>query len=223
MTTHLPKLALLSGAALLAVACIAGCELISYPVAALGPTPKTPAVYELPENATVLVFPDDLTSPVSYPPLKRMVAQQTSELLTANEAAAETVSYRSLQDLQARQPEFNTRPTPIDEVGQAMGADVVIFINFTEFSLKDDPYNPLWHGRLVALVRVVDTDTGQTLWPELQAQGQEIIVETDPEEQSASDYGSELSERLAEMLARKVAELFYEHEGPGVLDQPRYE
>ena len=196
----------LAAAALCGMLTLGGCSRIIFPfLAQLFPKKKVAAQFTLPKKKRILVFPDDLKQPVSYPPIKRALVEKLNALLLEKKLAAEVIDYGKLDDLRGSDPDFNLRHVPT--IGKRLGADLVIYANIQEFRLKDTPVDTLWRGRFAVRVKVVDSQTGR-IWPDESA-GHPVAV-SEPDTVNASEsYGIQLSKALAERLAVEIAGLFH--------------
>lgn len=207
------------------LAAFGGCAAIAWPIAAFAPAPKVEAQYELPAGRRVLVFPDDLINPISYPPLKRSLAEKLNKQLAEHVVAEQTVPYNELLNLSTTEG-FDR--LPVDRVGAKLGADVVVYVDIDEFRLKNDAAEPLWSGKLTVFVRVVDVGAdsiaGKRLWPKDGSRGHELTIETPMLQESSKTYGAVLADEMAARMADKIAKLFYKHEGPRPGDpEPRWQ
>lgn len=183
------------------------CAPIAWLVAVLAPPKRIPAVYELPKRKKVLVFVDDIVGPVRYEAVKRELTEGINDRLLKEKVAAKTVPYEHLFRLIASRPDFNL--LSIFEVGKLLGADLVVYVRLDEFSLKDTPNVPLWHGKLRTTVRLVDV-SGKQLWPLDRPAGHVVEPVEMPEVIDASStYGTELASQMAERMAERIARLFY--------------
>ena len=186
--------------------------MIGWIVAQFAPPQKVDAIYTLPSDKTILVFVDDLINPVSYEPIKIELTERLNAKLIEQGIAAEVVPYEELLNVMASTPGFNQLHIPT--VGQKMDADLVLYVEVVNFSLKDSDVSPLWHGKFKTKVKIVDSQEGR-LWPEDRPGGYPVEpVETRPAENPSSSYGSELAEILAERMADSIVRLFNDHEVP---------
>ena len=104
--------------------------------------------------------------------------------------------------------------------GRAVGARQVIYVNLVKFSTAAPIGSSELAGGAEALVRVIDVNTGHTLWPQDNSAGREIKYETKHEEAVDFTRQSEVQDQISALLADHIARLFYaapepEHEvGP---------
>jgi hypothetical protein len=186
---------------------LAGCLL---PVAAMEkmfPKDRVAPRFAMPARKTVLVFPDDVARPLSYPPVKRRLAEKVNELLIEKGLAARTVPYDRLVELRGEEPNFDRMHVPT--VGRRCGAELVVHIAIDRLTLKETPIETLWRGRFEVRVKVVDVKKGR-IWPDELA-GLSVSVQEPTTENTSETYGAELSRKLADKLAVKIAGLFHAH------------
>ena len=198
-----------------AAACLfaGGCTGVYWLVAQFAPPQKVKPVYRPPRGKTYLVFVDD-RNPVNYEPVKRELCERLSEQLEKHKIASGTIPYDKLLDLIAANPNFNAMHVPT--VGAKCGADMVLYVQIEEFSLKDEQVSPLWRGRLEVVVKIVDCRKGR-LWPADRPEGYPLPVVEIPETASSSPtYGEQLARSLADRAADRIAKLFYEHTVPAM-------
>lgn len=207
MTTSRLASAALAVVAATAAALLGGCLLPLTLGEMLFPKSRVKPLFELPEKKTMLVFPDDLHRRVNYPPVKRAVARKLNEMIVDKRLALAVVDYDKLTDLRSAEPEFNR--LSVATIGRKLGADLVIYVDITEFSLRDSPVGTLWRGRFGGKVRVVDVQQGR-LWPDESA-GHPVRVFEPTTENSSETYGAELSRKLATRLAEEICGLFTSH------------
>lgn len=194
-------------AAILAAVSLSGCQVIFVALEKMFPKERVPALFSLPGGKTVLVFPDDLQNPLSYPTVKRRLAQKLNAVLMEKRLAGRTIPYERLMELRSAEPEFNLMG--ICKIGRRLGADLVVYVDIEQFKLKDSPVDTLWRGRLGGRAKVVDVLKGR-IWPEESA-GYPVKVNTPLAESHADTFGGELAKKLAEDLAVEVAQLFHDH------------
>ena len=184
---------------------LTGCQLPLAMMEKMFPKDRVPPRFKLPGRKTVLVFPDDVRRPLSYPPVKRRLAEKVNELLIEKRLAARTVPYDRLVDLRGEEPNFDRMHVPT--VGRRCGAELVVHIAIDRLTLKETPIEALWRGRFEVRVKVVDVKKGR-IWPEELA-GFPISVQEPTTENASETYGAELSKKLADKLAVEVAGLFH--------------
>lgn len=191
---------------------VPGCAVFSWVVAQFAPPQKVKALYKPPEKKKYLVFVDDLRQEMTYEPVKRQLTRQLNKQLIEHKIAKEVVPYERLVNLSVATPEFNSLSVPT--VGRKLKADVVLYVEITKFSVRDDEVSPLWHGVLAVSVKIVDPEVGR-IWPEDRESGYPVDqVETPLTDDPSPSYGVELSGILAKDMADKIVKMFYDHRVP---------
>ncbi|NLF30697.1 MAG: hypothetical protein GX591_07395, partial [Planctomycetes bacterium] len=193
-----------------------GCQLLTWAVASFVPPPKTPARYTLDPSYRVMVIPDSQYCRLEMPMARDLLAEKVTQRLAAKNLVAETVPYAWLRMVQERMDlEYQAahgRPTPLDAMAKKASADAVIHIDIRSFHLRAAPGQPLWHGRMTAVVSVVDAD-GRRLWPADRVDGYPLSVDMPTVSDDNAMYAMTLTEQLADQMAVQVVRLFHEHDG----------
>jgi len=194
---------------------LAGCQLLSWSVAAFVPTPKTSAAYEIDKSFRMLVFPDSPHCDLEFPTIRDWLARKLNARLVEQDLVAATVPFDSLRvhqeqmDRQYRLAEG--QPAPLSALAEKLGADAVLYIDIRQFRLRSAPGEPVWAGRLSVMVRMVDAG-GKRLWPPAdRAHGYPIVVEMTPTTDDSTTYGLTLTEKMADRMAERIVQLFCEH------------
>ncbi len=192
-----------------------GCQVIPWALDAFAPPEEIDAKHHLPEEKKLLVLvvdsPQQRQSHVHTGPVRQHLTQQINHQLIAHEVVDEVVAYDDVLDLMIADPQ-GFEELSDDQIGEKLGANRVLRVEVTRFSLKDSEINPLWHGQLQALVRVLDDD-GRTVWPEDRPKGFPVEpVELKSTNEATPAYSEKLTQVLAVAMADHVAKLFYDHE-----------
>jgi hypothetical protein len=87
------------------------------------------------------------------------------------------------------------------DVGKALGADIVLFVNVIEAQLENMPDTDIYSSSLNAQAFVIDSSTGVNLWPE-QSSGRSISVGFEMEEKGLKAAISRLSVSTAHCIVR---------------------
>ncbi len=95
------------------------------------------------------------------------------------------------------------------DVARAVEAKQVIYVVLQESSVEADPSQSAVHGRVAAEVRVVDVDTGLTLWPLDSAQGYPFSADI-PYSRADPDRMVAMHAQMLAQLSDAVAKLFYD-------------
>jgi hypothetical protein len=202
---------LVLGAVLLVGMFAGGCNYL-IPAAYLieGP-PKEPARYELPRRKTV-VYVDDRTNRMTRAALRAAVGEEVGTLILQQALVPEVVSTKDAVAY-ARRADSSDKQVSIRRIGEAVGAEQVIYIDIDEYRISADGATP--RPAAIVNVKVIDVGSGARLWPDGTDTGERMVVRT--REQSLELYNSSAGRRrvedaLAKQVAEDVSKLFYEHE-----------
>ena len=186
---------------------LSGCNVIGAVAQVVGP-PDVQPLY-VPEQTPMLVLAEDYSDPsastVDAEQLERFL---TEELLA--HGVAPIAECEKVYTLRAAQPqEYRTKS--IDQLGRLAGAAQVLYINLHAGGTYVGQGAEVYQGRASALVRVVDAETGQTLWPtdapEGFALGQDSrLVRARPGVTDAT-----VRRDVQRALADQIAKLFYKY------------
>ena len=199
------------GAALAVALVTGGCNYL-IPAAYLveGP-PKEAARYELPRRKTV-VYVDDRANRMTRAALRTAVGEDVGSLLLQQALVPEVVSTKDAVSY-ARRVDTSDKQVSIRKIGEAVGAEQVIYIDVDDYRISADGATP--RPAAIVNVKVIDVASGARLWPDGTDEGERMIVRT--REQSIELYSSSAGRRrvedaLAKQVAEDVSKLFYEHE-----------
>ena len=155
-----------------------------------------------------------MLNPVDYEPIKIYLTEMLNDQLTANKVAAKTIPYARIAEFVGATAEFNS--LAISEVGDKLGADIVLYVQIDEFGLRDpDASQELWKGRLQTTVRLVDVREGR-LWPTDRPDGHmvEPMAKTRTVSDNSQTRAEIVSKALAAETADRIARYFYGHSTP---------
>lgn len=199
------------GAALVAGLVAGGCNyLIPASYLIEGP-PKEPARYELPRRKTV-VYVDDRANRMTRAALRTAVGEEVGTLILQQALVPEVISAKDAVAY-ARRADTSDKQVSIRRIGEAVGAEQVIYIDVDEYRISADGATP--RPAAIVNVKVIDVGSGARLWPDGTDEGERMVVRT--REQSLELYNSSAGRRrvedaLAKQVAEDVSKLFYEHE-----------
>jgi len=207
------------GVLLMLAAAVGGCgPVISWVVGQFQRPKKVAALYRLEPKQHLLVF---VESPgVEGEMLCRDLTDLLNRQLRAKGLVRRTIPYAELMAMRLSRRDFGS--LGIVAVGRALRADQVLYVHVDRFSLKDNPADVLWRGRLEVTVRVVRTAGegqagGVRLWPKDRPKGYPVgPVVRDPTVETSAGYRGRLRRALATDAADQIAKLFYTHRLSGV-------
>ena len=173
------------------------------------PDPEQEVLFELSDVPTV-VFVDDRRNIMHPTRLRRVIAEQVTDELLAKKLLTIMISPRDAMRVSSTNDKYN-EPLPVDELGKAVGATVVIYIEMVSFGLTSDGQTA--NPRASCNIRVINTKDRTRLFPTEQAA---FIIPTSiqhvsPNRVTSSSDARELAEELAVKLAGSVTKVFYTH------------
>ena len=189
---------------------LGGCAGVAWMATQLAPPPKVQAKYEPPTDKRYLVLVDDvLNSQANHETVKCSLSQQLSQRLVEHEIASSTIPYRQVVHLSTITPGYDELTIP--QIGQKLGADLVLYVHIDQFELRDSPVDTLWHGQFTTSVKVVDVQAGR-LWPQDLPEGHRVgPVEVPTHDSTQPAHDLAITQSLIDQMADRVAKLFYEH------------
>jgi hypothetical protein len=164
---------------------------------------ETPAEYKLTDlvDKKILVFvkqPYWLDSKVN---LRVHLTDAIHEQLIKNVKVSPVrlIEYDKLSKYRSGRADFSLlKPS---NIGKALGADVVLYVNITEVQLESMPDTDIYNSFLSARALLIDTSSGVNLWPD-QSIGKSIKVGFDMEEKGMKAAISRLSRSTAHCIVR---------------------
>jgi len=185
---------------------VVGCAAISAVTYKVAGDPKVPAEYK-PANQPTLVLVENFQNPDQY---RESASELERDIVgeLKNNHVTQVIRVEKLEDLRSADAAAY-RKMRIDQVGRALGAKQVIYVNLTKFSAHPPLGSPEMSGEAEALVRVIDVESGRTLWPQDTSAGRDIKYETKHEEAVDFSNTSAVQDQMSAALADKIARLFY--------------
>mgnify|MGYP006417164469 CR=1 FL=1 len=173
------------------------------------PDPQQDALFELQDVSTV-VFVDDRRNIMHPTRLRRVVAERVTNDLLTKEILSSMISPRDILRVSASSDRYGS-PIAMDELGNAVGANVLIYVEVQSFSLTNDGQTA--NPTATCDVRVIDVLSRKRLFPEdgESYRVQAMVKNISPHRLKATGEVRKLAEELAENLGDSVAKLFYGH------------
>jgi hypothetical protein len=94
-------------------------------------------------------------------------------------------------------------------IGRSVGAKQVIYVDLLESGVTGDISQSVVHANAVAQVRVIDVETGNTLWPADASHGTQLEAKADFDPNDNNKAQSMRTEMLASLSSR-IAKLFHQ-------------
>ena len=198
-----------------------GCNVVAPVYFAVAGPGEVEAATDLDIERSYVVFIDDPASRVTRRRYRAMIGSTAQELLLRKKLVAEgeMIDTRSAMAMASRGSA--TDPMPIDEIGRAVGADIVIYVAISDFSVDRGSDHP--RPEAMMHIKLVDSATGERIWPESpQGFPQRAIIPTAPNTIANSRAEiARLEEQLATQAGVVLAEVFYDVEIPLSSRRPR--
>jgi TolB-like protein len=177
---------------------LTGCEVPGVLLHIAMGEPAIPAQYEPPKGKT-LVLVENYRSPDEM---------QLDGDQIANDVTVELKKEGKLEVVNPEDDAAKFRAMNIQQVGKALDAKQVIYVDLLESAVTKDPSEGAVHGVAKARVKVIDVETGNTLWPSDASDGKELsqTAEFDPAD---STHAMAIHTQMLANLSSKIAKLFY--------------
>lgn len=173
------------------------------------PDPEQVARFELPDVRAV-IFVDDRRNVMHPTRLRRVIADRVTNDLLEKKVLTTIISPRDVMRVSAANDRHN-KPLSISELGRAVDASIVIYIEMKSFGLTSDGQtaNPI----ASCAVRIIDVQNKIRLFPDEQASFpvSTSLLRVSPHRISSAGEIRMLTEELAGELGDAIAKLFYRH------------
>jgi hypothetical protein len=176
------------------------------------PKEKVPAEFRLPAGP-LAVLVDDPLGQMEVGGMQNALAEAVGERLTAFRAHERMVPAERLDRLRRLDPDYES--LPVRQVGERVGADVVLYVLVTRCRLQDVPDSDLYQGQLSARVKVIDAKAKPgdvvRLWPREQ-DGRLIDISLPQRTGSGDAVRRDVADELVNKSAKTIARLFCDYE-----------
>jgi len=177
----------------------------------VGGDQKVEAEFELPKAPTLILVDDDQNLVNPRTACDALVESLATELQQRGLVDRVTTN-EELAKLRLAHADFDERGAR--EVGRLAHADTVVWIQIRRFALPEKLDRVMAEVPFAATVKVLnaqaETRDEVRLWPE-EREGSYVEVKVSPHELRRCKELAEAHRLMAAELARKIAELFYEH------------
>ena len=191
----------------------AGCNILGPASYIVSGPPTIEAQHTLADVPTV-IYIDDRSNQVNPISLRRVIADTASEDLMVKELLTTTISPQDAMNIAARN-DRNKQIMSIEDIGKAVGAKQVIYVEMLQFTDTPDGFTP----RPIAAcrVRVVDVENRQRVFPGPDVRDashpmQVMTREVDPELYRTRSGRLQVFQGLAVETGHEIGKLFYKHE-----------
>ena len=207
MTFSRRLLSLVTVCVLIAAACCGGCRsggALWYK--AFGPV-AVPAKFTLAKVPTVVVV-ENYRNPAMTEFDADRIARDVVENLKKNNTAP-MIDQDRLTAVREAQPNA-FRDMTIPNLGKAVEASQVIYVDLIQSNVEGDATRGIVRGKADARVRVVDTKTGNTIWPIDAQAGYPVGAEIPFTQSDDPTAANEVHNALLESLSEQIGRLFHE-------------
>ncbi len=189
---------------------LGGCNIVGPALVLIHGPPSFPAEHRLDKDRSTVLFIDDRSGVLPRPILGQQIAEVAETTILAKNLVEDLISARGLRFV-TRQ-ESHDQPLSLQEIGRAVGADVLVWITIDSFSLSPDgqTFAPISETR----VKVIDVTTGDRIWPP-EREGFTRIIRMPTQQGTAPTTRAERFEaqqNLASWTGIGVAQLFFKRE-----------
>jgi hypothetical protein len=193
-------------AALAAMPLLAGCNLVGLAASAI---PQTIDARYTPPKAPMLVLVENRQNPgMAIPESDQLTAFIIDDLSTYK--VAPLVDQKKLYKL--RDNERNIDKMTISEIGKAVGAEQVLYVDLQRFNVGGLEQGIPVHGRIDATVRVVNVKSGNTTFPAMGQGSWPISYETPMASLEMSRQNVEaVRESLLRTAGTSIGRLFHDY------------
>jgi hypothetical protein len=188
-----------------AIALMSGCDAGGAAMYQFFGADAVPAQYVPPKQPT-LVLVENYRIPGGDESDDDLIAQEVGDELKEHKVVP-LVDLDKLVMIRDSDPE-KFRARSILDLGRAVGAGQVVYVDVTECQVQTDSSLSAIAGKVAVRVRVVDVASGETRWPLDSAQGHPISIEI-PFNRADPDKADSMHAELIAKLSDSIAKLFY--------------
>jgi hypothetical protein len=195
------------------LASLGGCEAAGILASDATGEPTVKAKYVPDKQASMLVLVESYGLAVDSEIESQHIALTLGRALT-DEKVASIVDPQVLEKLRDSDPEKYNQMT-IAEIGRKVGARQILYVDIQRDEVVKPPASGQMRGHIEAVIKVVDSATGNTRWP-LDESSERVQYTSDWTPESASSTESDLRAKMADQMADDISKLFHDYQ----VDQP---
>jgi hypothetical protein len=186
---------------------VSGCVAVAAIASKASPPPAVPAEYK-PAKELTLVLVESYENPDLYEVESERIARDLTEAFAAEKKTFPVVPEQRLMELKASKgSEFRQMSVP--GIAKALGAKQVIYVDLMKFTADPAIGSETMRGEARATVKLVDADTGHTLWPRDSSVGREISYTT-PALSAEGTSRNAVQQQLYEHMGEQIEHLFHD-------------
>jgi hypothetical protein len=185
----------------------AGCSALGVAAYKLAGPPDNPALYTPNKTRPMLVLVENYRHQSSVAAHADTLARQLAAALEAHKVAP-VIDLDKLQSLRDSRPaEYPTMS--VTRIAQAVGASQVLYVQLHSSDVAPLLGGEGYTGQATASVKIIDADTGATLWPADMSDGYGVSASTQLGTASGAGSPMDVRQRLYVKLTDQIARLFY--------------
>jgi hypothetical protein len=189
---------------------LAGCQLVG---ALLGKAEGSPPVVALyvPKMVPTLILAEHGTGAGVDDVSSEDIGRRTADFWSDQKKLPPLIDLSRLEELRIRNPATYYKMSTA-AIGRALGAKQVLYIDVRDSHDEYAGGSDTMRAKASVRVRMVDVETGNTLWPPDAAEGYSLDAETQYQSRGEGVSESSQLEQVRGMIADKVVKLFYTHQ-----------
>jgi hypothetical protein len=171
-------------------------------------------VYVLEKEPTVVIV-ENYQQSGAMAEAERIAHFVEQDLKSADkEAVVPIVETEKVYDLRGREP-IKYQKMKIGEIGKAVGAKQVIYVDLLGSGVQQMLGSDIMRGAASGRVKVIDSETGATLWPVEATQGYPVQAETPIRRPSDKATPMTVREETCEKFGTTIGRLFHKWQPEG--------
>ena len=185
---------------------VSGCVAVAAIASKAAPAPTIPAEYK-PEKELTLVLVESYENPDLYEVESERIARDLTDAF-AEKKAFPVVPQQKLMELKASKgSEFRQMSVP--GIAKALGAKQVIYVDLMKFTADPPIGSETMRGEARATVKLVDADTGHTLWPRDSSVGREVSYKTPALSEEGTSRNA-VQQQVYQHMGEQIEHLFHD-------------
>ena len=189
------------------IASLGGCEALGVASESAGHTVNAKYVPNKADSMLVLVesYQHDLSD-------SGIEAEHLSAALSkaiADEKIASLVDPQALEKLRDADPD-QFAPMSIAEIGRRVGAKQVLYVNIDLAEIEHPIGGGQMRGRMEAIVKIVDSTSGNTRWPR-DSTSETMQITTDWIPDNANKTDADIRAQMADQMAQDIGKVFHDY------------
>jgi len=178
----------------------------------LGKGPKIKAEYKF-SDEKVMVFVDDVNDQVDWPAARGYLFNEVSQRLIRKKAASKIIPWETIESLRRTMPNFRKRGCR--EIGERVGADVVLWIEVHDFLANKEFTEANDAAIWIVTVKVLNVHETKSrnrvrLWPG-NPEGRLVSASLAGSEILMLSNKDAIARKLSKKLGFTISRLFYDH------------